>query len=416
MLAEISIEYAEQETLPKLKRLNIGKANCDEFAISFNFSMSSFDSIDNIVDSFYHKLELASSIAIPLKTSRRTNVLFYMSSNSIHLENKLKTALKNIQSAEKISRLRGELSISLNNDKKHFVEKSKVWLTNDAYKLMRQITKQPALPEKMVYMEKEVFGYKSIAECFNNYFASVFVQDDSEVVVPFIQKPETFFDDIQFSKAALSEEIKYIRSGANSFDGISPKFLKSINGAFWARVACRADVIGHQNNEMKYLQNNFQQSVAGIREDLQKEITAFKSEMLNNIEEIKLTLKNSRYENEPPKLAENLRANADLTSQSERENKIIVFGVPEKTSDTMITVLDRISHDKKSVEELAQKIGIQTLNIENIFRLGKFNSTQTRPRPLVVKLSNTWNCRIMVMSNSKLKADNIFMKLFFIKK
>ena len=44
-------------------------------------------------------------------------------------------------------------------------------------------------------------GYKSIAECFNNYFASVFVQDDSEVVIPFNQSPEIFLDDIQFSKA-----------------------------------------------------------------------------------------------------------------------------------------------------------------------------------------------------------------------
>ena len=92
---------------------------------------------------------------------------------------------------------------------------------------MRQITKQPALPEKMLYMEKEVFGYKSIAECFNNYFASVFVQDDSELVIPFNQSSELFLDNIQFSKAALSEEIKYIRSGANFFDEISPKFLKS---------------------------------------------------------------------------------------------------------------------------------------------------------------------------------------------
>ena len=227
LLAEISIEYAEQEALPKMKRVNIGRANWDKFTINFNFPISSFDSIDSIADSFNHKLELASSIAIPLKTPRRTNAPFSMSSNSIQLENKLKTALKSTQSAEKISRLREELFISLNKVKKHFVEKSKVWSTNDAFKLMRQITKQPALPEKMVYMEKEVFGYKSIVEYFNNYFASVFVQDDSEVVIPFNQCPETFLDDIQFSKAALSEKVKYIRSGANSFDGISPKFLKS---------------------------------------------------------------------------------------------------------------------------------------------------------------------------------------------
>ena len=75
---------------------------------------------------------------------------------------------------------------------------------------------------------------------------------------------------------------------------------------------------------------------------MQKQVTEFKIEMLNNIEAIKLTLKNSRYENEPQKITENLRANADLSSQSERENKIIVFGVPEKTSDTMIAVLDRM--------------------------------------------------------------------------
>ena len=191
--------------------------------------------------------------------------------------------------------------------------------------------------------------------------------------------------------------------------------LNKINCAFWACVACRANVIGHQNNEIEKLQNNFQQSVAGIRDDLQNEITENKGEMLNNIEEIKLTLKNSRYQNETQKITENLRANADLTSQSEREIKIIVFGVPEKTSDTMITVLDRISHDKKSVEELARKVGIQTLNFEDIFRMGKFNSTQNRPRPLVVTLPNTWNCRIMIMSNSKLKAEIIFIKQFLSK-
>ena len=157
--------------------------------------MSSFDTIDNIVDSFYHKLVLASSIAIPLKTSRKTIALFYMSSNSIHLENKLRKSLKNIQNAEKISRLREDLSITLINGKKHYLEKSKIRSTNHSYNIMRQTTKQPALPEKMVYMEKDFFGYKSIAECYNNYFASVFVQDDSEVVIHFIQMPAIFLDD-----------------------------------------------------------------------------------------------------------------------------------------------------------------------------------------------------------------------------
>ena len=79
----------------------------------------------------------------------------------------------------------------------------------------------------MMYMEKEAFGYNSIAECFNNYFAPVFVQNDSKVVIPFNQMPEIFLEDIAFGKADLQEEIKYLRSGANSFDEISSKCLKS---------------------------------------------------------------------------------------------------------------------------------------------------------------------------------------------
>ena len=47
--------------------------------------------------------------------------------------------------------------------------------------------------------------------------------------------------------------------------------LDKINSAFWACVACGANVIGHQNNEIENLQNNFQQSVAGIRDDMQKD-------------------------------------------------------------------------------------------------------------------------------------------------
>ena len=121
LLAEILIEYSELEVFPNIKRLIIGEANWDESTTNFSFPISSFDSIDNVVNSIYHKLELASSIAIPLKTSRITNAPFYMSSNSFHLEPKIRTVLKNTKNAEKFSRFREELSISLNNDKKNFV-------------------------------------------------------------------------------------------------------------------------------------------------------------------------------------------------------------------------------------------------------------------------------------------------------
>ena len=58
---------------------------------------------------------------------------------------------------------------------------------------MRQKTKQSSQAGKMVYMKNEISGYKKIAECFNNDFASVFNHDDSEVVFPLNQRPENYY-------------------------------------------------------------------------------------------------------------------------------------------------------------------------------------------------------------------------------
>ena len=79
----------------------------------------------------------------------------------------------------------------------------------------------------MVYTENEVFGSKKIAECFNNYFPSVFLQDNSDVAIPLNQRSEVFLGDPQLSKAPLGEEIKNKRIGAYSFDGTSLQYLKS---------------------------------------------------------------------------------------------------------------------------------------------------------------------------------------------
>ena len=53
--------------------------------------------------------------------------------------------------------------------------------------------------------------------------------------------------------------------------------------------------------------------------------------------------------------------------------------------------------------------------VEDVFRLGKFDEVAQRTRPIVVKLTNPWNYRLLLMSNQKLKAQNIFVKAFFSK-
>ena len=48
--------------------------------------------------------------------------------------------------------------------------------------------------------------------------------------------------------------------------------------------------------------------------------------------------------------------------------------------------------------------------VEDVFRLGKFDEAPQRTRQIVVKLTDSWNYRLLLMSNQKLKAQNIFVK------
>ena len=66
-------------------------------------------------------------------------------------------------------------------------------------------------------MDNKVCGYNSTLEPYNNYFASIFVEDDSKDV-------QIFLDDIHCRKAALKKEMKYIRMG---FDRDFMRFFAS---------------------------------------------------------------------------------------------------------------------------------------------------------------------------------------------
>ena len=70
-------------------------------------------------------------------------------------------------------------------------------------------------------------GSEQIAESFNEHFSSVFIKDNSEIVVPETAQPEIFLDDITFSAKDVLDEISRINSGANSYDQITPSLLKA---------------------------------------------------------------------------------------------------------------------------------------------------------------------------------------------
>ena len=96
---------------------------------------------------------------------------------------------------------------------------------------------------------------------------------------------------------------------------------------------------------------------------------------------------------------------------------MILFGAAEKTKDsTGITFfVELISYDMKKVDEITEYGGLDKIMVEDVFRLEKFDEAAKRTRPIVVKLTNPSNYRLLLMSNQKWKAQNIFVKPFLSK-
>ena len=96
---------------------------------------------------------------------------------------------------------------------------------------------------------------------------------------------------------------------------------------------------------------------------------------------------------------------------------MILFGVAEKPKDVTGTTsfVQLIGYDKKKLEEIAQSCGIEKIMVEDVFRLGKFDEAAQRTRPIVVKFTNPWNYRLLLMSDQKLKVQNNFVRAFLSK-
>ena len=96
---------------------------------------------------------------------------------------------------------------------------------------------------------------------------------------------------------------------------------------------------------------------------------------------------------------------------------MIPFGAAEKTKDSTGTTffVELISYDMKKVDEITEYGGLDKIMVEDVFRLEKFDEAARRTLPIVVNLTNPSNYRLLLMSNQKWKAQNIFVKPFLSK-
>ena len=152
-----------------------------------------------------------------------------------------------------------------------------------------------------------------------------------------------------------------------------------------------------------------------MKSNLKSELESFKNEIRDCIGNFHTNMNSKIFETEI-QLSSNTPSEGNQIQKSENENKLIIFGVVEKPKDSTGTTsfVELISYDKK-IEELAQSCGIDKIMVEDVFRPGNFDEAAKRIRPIVVKLTNPWNYRLLLMSNQKLKAQKIFVKAFLSK-
>ena len=113
------------------------------------------------------------------------------------------------------------------------------------------------------------------------------------------------------------------------------------------------------------------------------------------------------------KINENLsRITSASTSHShatiksvDRRNNIIIFGLQEKS----------LADTRKDVESILEFLCGRTVPFSDAFRLGRFNSASidSPPRPLLVKLSNMWDKRLILAAKRNLK--NFSTKRLFLR-
>ena len=123
--------------------------------------------------------------------------------------------------------------------------------------------------------------------------------------------------------------------------------LGNINGCFWACLRCRNQVVIPQ--DQSNIKDELFQKIEDMKNNLKSEIESFKTEIRDCIRNVHINMNSKIFETEK-QLSSKTPSDKNQIQKSENQNKLILFGVAEKTKDSRGTLsfVELISYDKKS--------------------------------------------------------------------
>ena len=157
-----------------------------------------------------------------LKTSRRMQFPYYYSSYTIHLLNKLRTAVKNNYNLEYISKLREDANQSIELDKTLLIDSFSPHSTRTCFKYLRSFSSN-LLPNQMHWQNLSANSSKTIANLFNSFFCSIYGTSLS-TSLPIPQNPEIFLRNFKINIYEVYELLLKASTSCRS-SGPYPTFL-----------------------------------------------------------------------------------------------------------------------------------------------------------------------------------------------
>ena len=147
------------------------------------------------------------------------------------------------------------------------------------------------------------------------------------------------------------------------------------------------DAISSQNKIVQSNENQEEMKIfvkETIGNQLKNEITSFKSAVEGNLNDLgDIATKKVKPKTEPP--------------TNDHPSGVRVRGIPE-LKDT--NARKRAQHDKAEIENILKFLNVDS-NIEDCRRIGTYN--ENKDRTIMVKLSNDWNGKLLVLSLGKLR-------------
>lgn len=126
--------------------------------------------------------------------------------------------------------------------------------------------------------------------------------------------------------------------------------------------------------------------------DIQSKFDAFTSSVDARLNHLSTVCGNSNSSNNSANSSATRTQSAQPTNDVDRRLNIVLFGVPEDR-DAMVW--------RRKVDDILQYVSDRPVDVVDGFRLGRYDSAKTRP--VLIRLRNEWDKRIILMRCGKLK-------------